>query len=533
MEAINQECVIAPGDLREAPISSTTTATNLTGSWKFFRPEIAESGSPCSEACPLANDIRSIADLVHRGQPEEALRILRRTNPLPAVTGRVCPGFCRQSCNRAQLDQSVLVPRLERYLGDLGLERPYPAPDAMRAERAAVIGSGPAGISAAYHLARQGIRVVLYEERSAPGGMLAYGIPEYRLPRAILRAELDNLLAGLPIELETERRITPEQLMTLRQEHDFLFCGPGLWGTSLPGEFAGNPKVRHGLELLETINSGHVPPESRFVVVGGGNVALDTARCLRRLGKEVSIVYRRTRSQMPAYAEEIRQALDEGVPVLEERLIGRMEETDGGLELRLARAVQTDGGIEQGEPMERLETDIVVPAVGQTRDAVFPEDPSVFLIGDYRDGAGNVARAMASGRQAAERALASCGLNTETPASSRESENARDRAAPWGICLLQPETPCEPPETPPSERAKDFREVSPAPDSEEVAALASRCLQCGRCTACGLCWFFCPDLAVQLGNSPQNVAIDASYCKGCGICASVCPRGVIRMREEV
>ncbi|MEF8943694.1 MAG: FAD-dependent oxidoreductase [Desulfohalobiaceae bacterium] len=533
MEAINQECVIAPGDLREAPISSTTTATNLTGSWKFFRPELAESASPCSEACPLCNDIRGIADLVHRGQPEEALRILRRTNPIPAVSGRVCPGFCRQGCNRAELDQSVLVPRLERYLGDLGLDRSYPAPDAMRPERAAVIGSGPAGISAAYHLARQGIGVVMYEERPAPGGMLAYGIPEYRLPRATLRAELDNLLASLPIDLVPDRRITPQELETLRQENDFLFCGPGLWGTSLPGEFAGTPNVRHGLELLEAINSGQVPPESRFVVVGGGNVALDTARCLRRLGKEVSIVYRRTRSRMPAYAEEIRQALDEGVPVLEERLIGTMEETDRGLQLQLAQAVQTDGGIEPGEPLERVNTDIVVPAVGQTRDTVFPEDSSVFLIGDYRDGAGNVARAMASGRQAAERALASCGLDTETPASSRESENAKDRAAPWGICFLQPETPCETPEVAPSERAKDFREITPAPDSEEIAALASRCLQCGRCTACGLCWFFCPDLAVQLESGSQSVAIDGSYCKGCGICASVCPRGVIRMREEV
>ncbi len=533
MEAIDQECVIAPGDLREAPISSTTTATNLTGSWKFFRPEFAESASPCAEACPMSNDIRSIADHVHRGQPEEALRILRRTNPLPAVSGRVCPGFCRQGCNRAELDQSVLVPRLERYLGDLGLDRPYSAPEFICSERAAVIGSGPAGISAAYHLARQGIRVAMYEERPAPGGMLAYGVPEYRLPRAILRAELNNLLASMPIDLETERRITPEQLETLRQEHDFLFCGPGLWGTSLPGEFAGTPRVRHGLELLEAINSGHEPQESRFVVVGGGNVALDTARCLRRLGKEVSIVYRRTRSRMPAYAEEIRQAQDEGVPVLEERLIDNMKETDDGLQLQLAEAVQTDGGIEPGEPLERLNTDIVVPAVGQTRDTVFPEDPSVFLIGDYRDGAGNVARAMASGRQAAERALASRGADTDTPASSRESENAGDRAAPWGICFLQPEEPCEPPEVAASERADDFREISPAPDSEEVAALASRCLQCGRCTACGLCWFFCPDLAVQLGSGPQSVAFDVSYCKGCGICASVCPRGVIRMREEV
>jgi NADPH-dependent glutamate synthase beta subunit-like oxidoreductase len=533
MEAINQECVIAPGDLREAPISSTTTATNLTGSWKFSRPELAEAPSPCSEACPLSNNIRSIADLLHRGQPEEALRILRRTNPLPAVTGRVCPGFCRQSCNRAELDQSVLVPRMERYLGDLGLERPHPGPHAMRPERAAIIGSGPAGISAAYHLARQGIRVVLYEERSSPGGMLAYGIPEYRLPRAILKAELDNLLAGLPIDLVTERRITPRELEALRQEHDFLVCGPGLWGTSLPGEFAGKPRVRHGLELLEAINSGHVPSESRFVVIGGGNVALDTARCLRRLGKEVSIVYRRTRSQMPAYAEEIRQALDEGVPVLEERLIGAMEERDGGLELRIARAVQTEGGIEPGEPLEHMETDIVVPAVGQTRDAVFPEDPSVLFIGDYRDGAGNVARAMASGRQAAERALASLGLDTETPASSGESENAENRAAPWGICFLQPEEPYKAREADPSERISDFREISPAPDSGEVAALAARCLQCGRCTACGLCWFFCPDLSVQLESGSQSVAIDSGYCKGCGICASVCPRGVIRMREEV
>jgi 2-oxoacid:acceptor oxidoreductase delta subunit (pyruvate/2-ketoisovalerate family) len=452
---------------------------------------------------------------------------------MPAVTGRVCPGFCRQGCTRSELDQSVVVPRLERYLGDLGLVRPHPVPDGMRRERAAVIGSGPAGIAAAYYLARRGIRVTLFEERAAPGGMLAYGIPAYRLPRDILEAELHNLLESLPIDLETKRRVIPEDLEALREEYDFLFCGPGLWGTSLPGEFANTPRVRHGLDLLEAINNGEVPPESHFVVVGGGNAALDSARCLARLGKEVTIVYRRSRSRMPAYAEEVRQAVEEGIPILEERLIREMEETDTGLRLQLARAVETDSGIEPGESLEQLETKLVVAAVGQSKEAVFPAGPAVFLIGDHQEGAGNVAQALASGRSAAERALVSLGLEAEEPTLPPESEHQADGGAPWGICFLEPESPCEIPELAPEERRDDFREISPPPDSGEVATLASRCLQCGRCTACGLCWFFCPDLAIRLESRGQSIEIDTDYCKGCGICASVCPRGVIRMREDI
>jgi len=533
MEAINQECVIAPGDLGQAPISLTTTATNLTGNWRFARPELAESVSPCTAVCPLHNDIRSITDLLHRSDPEAALRLLRRTNPMPAVTGRVCPGFCRHGCTRAELDQSVEVPRLERYLGDLGLARPHSAPDCMRRERAAVIGSGPAGIAAAYYLARKGIRVTLFEERAAPGGMLAYGIPAYRLPKDILHSELDNLLANLPIDLVTRRRVAPEEMEAMGREYDFLFCAPGLWGTSLPGEFANTPRVRHGLELLEAINNGNVPPESRLVVVGGGNAALDSARCLSRLGKEVQIVYRRSRSRMPAYAEEVRQAVDEGIPVLEERLIRDMEETDTGLRLHLARAVESDSGIEPGESLEQLDTELVVAAVGQTQEAVFPAGPWVFLIGDHDEGAGNVAQALASGRSAAERALASLGLELEQPPSCAESEEEAERCTPWGICLLEPEAPCEIPELEPAERKDNFREISPPPGSREVTDLASRCLQCGRCTACGMCWFFCPDLAIRVDSRRQNVEIDTDYCKGCGICASVCPRGVIRMREDI
>ena len=533
MEAIDQECVVAPGDLREAPISVTTTETNLTGNWKFSRPELMETAPPCTAGCPLQNDIRSIADLLQRSAPEAALEILRRSNPLPAVTGRVCPGFCSQSCSRAELDQCVQISRLERYLGDLGLSRPYPAPERMRGEKAAVIGSGPAGISAAYQLARQGIGVTVFEEHSSPGGLLAYGIPEYRLPKEVLGAELDNLFRSLPLELVTERRITPSEAEAMQEEYDFLFCAPGLWGTALPREYANSEGVRHGLELLQAINSGHVPQESRFTVVGGGNVALDTARCLYRLGKQARIVYRRSMSQMPAYAEEVRQALEEGIPLLERRLIADMEKAADGLRLQLAEARETEKGIESGEAAERLDTDLVVLAVGQTRELDFPSSESFPCIGDYQDGAGNVARAMASGREAAERALASCGLAPQKGTLQDGLESSRDSGKRLGLYLLQPEPSFPSQESDPSLRVKDFQEIIPTPDEAEVRVLASRCLQCGRCTACGLCWFFCPDMAVRMDSQKQSVEIDVNYCKGCGLCASVCPRGVIQMREDV
>jgi 2-oxoacid:acceptor oxidoreductase delta subunit (pyruvate/2-ketoisovalerate family) len=235
---------------------------------------------------------------------------------------------------------------------------------------------------------------------------------------------------------------------------------------------------------------------------------------------------------MPAYADEVRLALEEGIPLLERRLIADMEKAADGLRLQLAEARKTENGVEPGEPGESLDTDLVVLAVGQIRDLDFPCSESFPCIGDYQDGAGNVAQAMASGRVAAERVLASCGLAPEKGMRQDKVESSRDSGKRLGLYLLQPEPSFPSREADPSLRIKDFQEIYPTPEEDEVRALASRCLQCGRCTACGLCWFFCPDMAVRLDSQKQSVEIDVNYCKGCGLCASVCPRGVIQMRED-
>ena len=535
MEAINQESVVAPGDLKEAPISVTTTETNLTGSWKFFRPVPAERTSPCSESCPLHNDIREIISRLAQNDRQSALQILREHNPLPAVTGRVCPHFCQERCTRKGLDQEVLIGRIERYLGDLGLETPFPAPEEKTAGRAAVVGSGPAGLAAAYFLARENVRVTVFERDPEPGGLLRYGIPDYRLPKELLAKEVDNLLSSLSIELVCNRQISLEDLSSLLADYDCIFCAPGLSSSVFPAEFQGQPHVYQGLDLLHRLNAGQPPPESSFAVIGGGNAAVDTARSLLRLGKEVSIVYRRTVEEMPAYPEEKAQALAEGIPILERRIVSGLREAQGGLRLTLCQAVrQEDGRISPGSEAGEMDSEALVLAVGQKKETDFPASERVYFGGDFAMGAGTVVQAMASGRDAAARMLSDMG----TAPSGRWSRSVGlepSQAPTPSPDYLQPEAPLSVPELDPGARKTSFEEVSPPPEASEIQAALSRCLQCGSCSGCSICWFFCPDVAIRVQSEDQthNVDVDLEHCKGCGLCAAVCPRGVIHMEEDV
>ena len=402
MEAINQESVVAPGDIREAPISMTTTDTNLTGSWKFLRPCVGEKPAPCLAACPLHNDVPSVlAELRDKG-PQTALATLRQYNPMPAVTGRVCPNFCQQSCSRASCDQEVLVGCIERFLGDLGLDLSYPAPARTINRTVAVVGSGPAGLTAAYFLAAAGLKVSLLEKESQAGGLLRYGIPAYRLPRDILDREVDNLITSLGIELQLNRTVAEDDTDQLLRDFDFVFCAPGLGSSIIPAELQSvGPGVEPGLELLKRLNQGETPAGEQFAVVGGGNVAVDVARCLIRCGKEVQIVYRRTFEEMPAYAEEKTQALEEGVVLRERRLISSLEPDQAGMRLELAEAENQGGSIRPGQPAGSISVDRVVLAIGQAAHMAVSESDRLFLGGDYQTGPATVVEAMASGRRAA------------------------------------------------------------------------------------------------------------------------------------
>jgi NADPH-dependent glutamate synthase beta subunit-like oxidoreductase len=541
---------IREGDFSGLPISATPTSVNLTGSWKFFRPHLVEKDSPCREACPLKVPVAAYARELAAGNREAALKLLRRANPLPAVTGRVCPHFCQQACNRAEFDAAVNIGDLERALGDFGLDRPLSpaAGDSPAAgKRAAVIGAGPAGIGAAVFLARAGAEVTIFEKQDRPGGLLEQAIPAYRLPREILKRELDNLFSSYPnITLQCGRAVNVAELEALASEFAAVILAIGLPGSLIPPEWQGCSRVIGALELLEKISRQQEIAGKRFRVSGGGNAALDAARARKRLGREVEIIYRRSRERMPAYAEEKEQAAAEGIPIRTETVVGDLIETAAGLSVSLYRAETADNGaIKPGAFIEKLAADCLVAATGQAADPAFadisgPLRDRLIRAGDCAHGAATVAEALASGRAAAAAALARI--------SGEKAENSRPAATPAAGCekvvfsrlhldYCAPETVPAPAQLAVEKRLTGFSEIRAGLDPEELEKAARRCFSCGTCTACGLCWFFCPEVAIAISpgdrENPPAALFDLDHCKGCGQCAEICPRGVIEMEEDL
>lgn len=296
-------------------VSSTSTRTNLTGSWKYIQPIYQDRVAPCNQGCPVGIDIEGTMNLLREGRIEEARDLLLRENPLPAVTGRVCYHPCEGACHRGRLDGAVAIHAVERMLGDLALETPPsgPAPRTRRGD-VAVVGSGPAGLACAYHLVRLGYAATVYEADREPGGVLRYGIPEYRLPKRVLAGEIDRLRA-LGVDFRCGVRIGADLTAGELDRHAAVFVATGAQRPrrlGIEGEDARG--VRDGLGFLREVHHGARPElGARVVVVGGGNTAMDCARTAARLGADVTVLYRRGRAEMPANAEEVEDALHEGV----------------------------------------------------------------------------------------------------------------------------------------------------------------------------------------------------------------------------
>ncbi|MDH4020999.1 MAG: FAD-dependent oxidoreductase, partial [Xanthomonadales bacterium] len=315
-----------PGEIAQAPKAAVTSRVAdlfdedvggmpkiKTGSWATEKPERQHLTPPCNHVCPAGNDVRGFVDAVGQNDYDLALSVLLETSPLPAVCGRVCPAPCMASCNRLEFDQSVNVREIERAAAENG-NRPEPG-RASREEKVAVVGSGPAGLSTAYQLARLGYPVSLYEAGDELGGVLRTGIPAYRLPRNVLDEEIDYILRH-EISAHTGCELRREDMLRLSREYQAVFVATGLQNVSDLdlGEAASVEPVQ-GLHFLEKVRNGNQRLDGqRVVVIGGGNTAMDAARSALRIGaREVRVVYRRTRSEMPAILEEIEQALEEGI----------------------------------------------------------------------------------------------------------------------------------------------------------------------------------------------------------------------------
>ncbi len=530
-------------------------STTRTGLWASRRPHVRRLAAPCGQACPAGNDVRGFVQAGAEGDWDAALAILLENSPFPGTCGRVCPAPCMDSCNRGGLDEAVDVRDVERAIADRGRWRPSGASG--DEFPVAVVGSGPAGLTAAYQLARLGHSVTVYEQAAEAGGVLRTGIPPYRLPRHVVDREID-FIAAHGVDLRLGHRVTAESLSLLAGDHAAVLIATGLQVPRPLELVGGNGSVVQGLDLLDAARRGDAVDlgGQTVVVVGGGNTAIDAARTAVRLGAaEVRVVYRRTRAEMPAIQEEVEEAAEEGVHF--EELLSPLALTDGHRgQVLISRRMRLDAPDESGRrrpvpeegiPTRELRCDRLVLAVGQDGDlSLIPgetkppvgglaitEDGALYLAGDVVGGEGTVAAAIGSGRRAALALHARlCGGVRDAMAG--EALVPPEVAGPGLMRLSSFRSVQRGPLAmlPAPVRRASFNEVrlglAPTPDGDAVQSEAERCLSCGACTGCDTCVVFCPEASLRRADGGQ-LEFDYDYCKGCGLCEAECPRSALAM----
>jgi NADPH-dependent glutamate synthase beta subunit-like oxidoreductase len=529
-----------------------SSLANKTGSWRTERPVYVRNTAPCAGGCPAGEDPQAWLYHAEEGDYERAWRAIMAVNPLPAIMGRVCYHPCETACNRAQLDEAVGINSVERFLGDEAIRNGWTvertAPPS--GKRVLVVGAGPSGLSAAYHLALAGHEVEIHEAGPAPGGMMRFGIPRYRLPREILDAEIGRILA-LGVTLHCDRRVDDLAGVLRDGAFDAAFVAVGAHLGKRAYIPAGSAaKMLDAVALLRGMEGADAPLLGRRVAVyGGGNTAFDAARTAKRLGaEEAVVVYRRTRDRMPAHDSELEEALEEGVTV---KWLSTVRHVDGG-HLTIERMELDESGFPQptGE-LEELEADSLVLALGQesdlgllertagveiedgvvhVRDDLMTGHPGVFAGGDIVPAERTVTAAVGHGRVAA-RGIDAWLRGVRAAPEPEGKAAAFDALNPWyyddAPRTVRPMLEL-------ARRASTFDEVTSGLDASTALFEARRCLSCGSCFACDNCYGVCPDNAVIKldGNDAYAYAFDLDYCKGCGLCMQECPCGAIEMTPE-
>ena len=541
-----------------------TTLEIKTGSWRTRRPVYVEATAPCKAACPAGEPVARWIERARLGDYAGAWQAIREENPFPAIMGRVCAHPCESACNRRHYDGAVAINALERFVGDWGLEHgARPSVPPTRPERVAVVGGGPAGLACCYHLTRLGYRVDLFEAGPRLGGLLRDGIPEYRLPRAVLEREIELCVAPT-VEVLTGRRLGADLSWAELASYEAVFLGTGAsvpLGLGVPGEAAGG--VTHGLLFLRRLNAGGAPSLGRrLAVVGGGSTAMDVARSARRLGvPSVTVLALEAREAMPVLAEEVTQALAEGVEIVNGVGVREFLHADGnvtGVVVSPAALEHVRGGAIRprflGESPVRFDADDVLLAVGQTPDlSALPAamrserglvlvdadgatlSDRVFAAGDVASANRTVTHAVGAGTHAARRIHA--GLSSRpAPSSSPSPSWAALRPGhvvdfpEINVAHFRPARRAGRPERSASQRLRSFTEAVGALAEATARAEMGRCFSCGHCTGCDTCFIVCPDMAVHHEDGGYRIA--AEHCKGCGLCVEECPRGALHMVSE-
>ena len=572
----------APSEL-VIPISYGSSEVIDTGKWGFEKPETAFLTAPCQEACPAGNPIARFLYMASEGRVREALEAILKENPFPGVCGRVCFHPCEIDCNRGQYDEPVSINAMERYVFDSTTNQlsDLPAFPSMDSKRVAVVGSGPAGLSAAYFLGLLGHKVTLFEAKEELGGVMRWGIPEYRLPKSVLKKEIKRILR-LSIDVRTGVTVGKDFPLEELNRFEAVFLSPGA-GLSLPLDIEGEDlkKVWKGGDFLERINSGDkIRMGKEIIVVGGGNTAMDVARSVLRLGSRVTVAYRRTRAEMPAIKDEIREAEEEGarfefliqpvkVTLLKSKKIRikfqrmRLRGTD---QRNRRKAIPIKGDF------VTLEADGLITAVGEGVDLSWiPEGlvekglikvgPSlasgtnkIFAGGDAVDQPRTIVTAIAAGKKGAISIDLSLrggtdddvfskirvgnkgALSMEAYLSGRDGGNWSEPKdiisyPQLNTFFFEHSKRIEMRKLDRNKALKGFSEVNSGFTSEEANLSASRCFSCGTCNYCYNCYFFCPEGVISLDPLHQTKTVDLDHCKGCGTCAKVCPRYVVLMKE--
>ena len=561
-------------------VSAGDMAWNKTGAWRTQRPIYEDKTPPCSAACPAGNDIVKFIQKIEKEDFEGAWNIIKEESPFPGVCGRVCFHPCESKCNRGSFDEPIAIHALERFVADFGsrLRKKIPKLGEKREEKVAIIGSGPAGMTCAYHLARLYYDVTVFESFPLAGGMLRLGIPSYRLPRDVLDRELSDIEA-LGVKIRTGVTLGEDIRLEDLKDYQAIFISIGAHhsrGLSIPGER--EKGVLSGLELLKRINlRKKVKLGDKIAVIGGGNTAIDVARSVVRMGKKATILYRRSREEMPAFEEEILEAIEEGVKI--RYLINpiRVGQKDGlkRIEcLKMELGEKDESGRRRPIPIPnsnfRVNVDNVIVAAGEEIEASFlPEalerkeglvltrrDGStgikgLFAGGDLTSNQRTVAHAIGSGKKAAMAIDAFLnGRNSdaifqnligEGPSISifgyfHPGERLRNSHVvafeELNMDYFDPAKRQEESKRPVKDRIKGFKEVSTTFSESVALEEARRCFNCGTCNECEVCYVFCPDISILKRDGLFLRQVDYDYCKGCGICFTECPRGVISLQEE-
>ena len=524
-----------------------------TGSIRKSKPEYVDFFPPCNNACPAGENIQEWLSLAQEGKIEDAWRALTQQNPMAAIHGRVCYHPCENSCNRKDLDSSVSIHAVERFLGDEALKNNwqfYP-PKTLTGKKIMIVGAGPSGLSAAYHLRKLGHEVTVFEAGPVAGGMMNFGIPAYRMPRNILQAEIKRIENfGVKIVLNYKVQDILQEKENGGFDAVFVAIGAHLAKkVNIPAQEAS--KILDAVSFLKEAdeNSDNKPLLGRRVAIyGGGNTAMDAARTAKRLGAdEAMIIYRRDREHMPAHEFEADEALSEGVKIHWLSSIKNMETSS----ITVEKMQVIDGKAVPTGEYETLEADSLILALGQEADTdflkhiegiTFKEDgttvevnpsmmtgyPGIFAGGDMVPSERTVTIATGHGKKAA-RNIDAWLRNTIYEKAANNPLVTIEKLQIW----FKTDAEKKAQQHLEIEKAVEtFDEIVAGYTTEEAVYEAQRCLSCGNCFECDSCYGACPEGAISKNGKGEGYTINYDLCTGCGVCAEQCPCHALDMVLE-